>query len=551
LLRDDITLRLRWLMLSRLAIATFLLGITTFIKIQRTEILPEVSLISLYIIISLTYLLSIVYSLCLRFIKNLRINVYIQALSDVILITGLVYVTGGISSIYSVFYPLVIIYSALFLARGGGLIIASASSILYGVLLDLEYYHILNPLYTIAIDEYHFSAGYVFTRIIIHIASFYIIALLASFVVEKEKQTRMLLAEKETAFDQLDLLHKSIIESVDTGIMSINLQGRIKSFNRAAEEITGFSFKDVENKNIVEVFLNYAEMQDKMKTEDHKGSVKNRFDVEIIGKGNKNLQLGCSVSFLKDTKGRRIGDILIFQDLTNIKKMEEALEKSRRLAFIGEMAAALAHEMRNPLASISGPIQVLRKDLELNTVDEKLMHIILRGKDQLENIIKDFLLLAKPSTGTRERLLIGEVISDVIECIQYVPDWNENIHISHLPSDNISIYANKTELREVIWNLILNAIQAMPDGGTLSVEAKRVFDDFENEFLEIRISDTGYGIDGKNLNKIFVPFFTTKERGTGLGLAIVNRIVEVNNGNIRVESTVEKGTTCVVSLPLM
>jgi two-component system sensor histidine kinase PilS (NtrC family) len=333
--------------------------------------------------------------------------------------------------------------------------------------------------------------------------------------------------------------------------MSINLQGRIKSFNRAAEEITGFSFKDVENKNIVEVFLNYAEMQDKMKTEDHKGSVKNRFDVEIIGKGNKNLQLGCSVSFLKDTKGRRIGDILIFQDLTNIKKMEEALEKSRRLAFIGEMAAALAHEMRNPLASISGPIQVLRKDLELNTVDEKLMHIILRGKDQLENIIKDFLLLAKPSTGTRERLLIGEVISDVIECIQYVPDWNENIHISHLPSDNISIYANKTELREVIWNLILNAIQAMPDGGTLSVEAKRVFDDFENEFLEIRISDTGYGIDGKNLNKIFVPFFTTKERGTGLGLAIVNRIVEVNNGNIRVESTVEKGTTCVVSLPLM
>ncbi|MCX5854696.1 MAG: PAS domain S-box protein, partial [Deltaproteobacteria bacterium] len=238
---ENISVRLRWLMLSRVAIATFLLGITILINVRKAELLPETSVIALYVLIILTYLLTIIYIILPKFINNLKINIYIQTLCDVLLITGLVLVTGGIRSIYSVFYPLVIIYSVLFLARGGGLIIASASSILYGLMLDLEYYRIIYPLYDMIIYDYPFSAGYVFTRIFIHILSFYIIAFLASFVVEKEKITRSLLAEKETAFDQLDLLHRSIIESVDTGIMTINLQGKIKSFNRTAQEITGFS----------------------------------------------------------------------------------------------------------------------------------------------------------------------------------------------------------------------------------------------------------------------------------------------------------------------
>ncbi|MCG6535309.1 MAG: hypothetical protein L7F78_11590, partial [Syntrophales bacterium LBB04] len=147
-------------------------------------------------------------------------NIYIQALSDVALITFLVYITGGISSIYSVFYPLVIIYSVLFLERRGRFIIASASGILYGLLLLLEYYGIVHPINAIAVHEYELGAGYVFSRIFIHLLSFYIIALLASFVVEQERRVRTLLAEKETAFDQRDLLHRSIIESVETGIMT-------------------------------------------------------------------------------------------------------------------------------------------------------------------------------------------------------------------------------------------------------------------------------------------------------------------------------------------
>ena len=548
---EGIDTRLRWLMLSRVAIVTFLLMVTTFIKFQKTEIFPEKALTSLYALCAITYFLSLAYLLLLKFVKKNRLNIYIQALTDVALITFLVYITGGISSIYSVFYPLVIIYSVLFLEKRGGLIIASASGILYGLLLDLEYYGIVHPINAIAVHEYELGAGYVFSRIFIHLLSFYIIALLASFVVDQERRVRTLLAEKETAFDQLDLLHRSIIESVETGIMTINLQGRIKSFNRAAEEITGFTFADMENRNIVGVFPGFTELQEKIKEDDDKRSSKNRYNIEFARDKNNKLILSCLVSTLKDSKGKRIGDIVIFQDITSLIEMEEALEKSKRLAIIGEMAAGLAHEMRNPLASLSGSIQILKRDLQLNAVDEKLMHIILRGKDQLDHVIKDFLLLARPAPGYRETVFIKDIIEGVVESIQYLPDWNTDIRVRLELSDNLSIYANRTEIREVVWNLVINAVQSMPEGGELSVETKKIYDGANGESLEMQVSDTGYGIDEKCLDRIFEPFFTTKERGTGLGLAIVNRIIEGYMGKILIKRGIEKGTICTVSLPLI
>ena len=554
LLQEDIIeKRIRWLMLSRLALVTILFSFTTFIKLQKTDLFPEISLTPLYIIFAVAYAVSMLYLCILKFrlIENPNINIYIQSFSDVALVTGLVYATGGVTSVYSVLYPLVIIYAVLYLQKRGGLIIATFSSILYGLLIDLEYYRIIQPIYTTTFYKYDLGSAYVFSQIAIHVLSFYIIVFLASFVVEQEKKAWILLAKKETAFDQLDLLHRSIIESIDTGIMTINLRGMIKSFNRAAEEISGLSFAEVENRNIVEIFPNFVHIQGKISQENYKSLIKNRYNLEFTSKGNKNLILGCSVSLLKDNKDKRIGNILIFQDLTSIKKMEEALEKNKRLAIIGEMAAGLAHEMRNPLASISGSIQVLRKDIKLSDIDERLMQIILRGKDQLETIIKDFLLLARPIQGNQQTIIIREIIEDVVESVHYVPDWNDNITVSLSLSDNLTVHANRAEIRAVVWNLILNSVQAMPEGGILSIETKKsLSDDSTNEFLEIRISDTGYGIDEKYLNKIFEPFFTTKERGTGLGLAIVNKLVEGYAGTIKIESNIERGTTFSLTLPL-
>ena len=255
--------------------------------------------------------------------------------------------------------------------------------------------------------------------------------------------------------------------------------------------------------------------------------------------------LGCSLSPLVDSNREKIGNILIFQDLTVIKEMEQQIEKNKRLAFAGEMAAGFAHEIRNPLASISGPIQMLSKDLRLDQTDRKLMQIILRGKDRLEGFVKDFLLLARPKQSERKDIDIKVIIDDVLESLRFSPEWNENIEVIRNLSDQTGIYGNKAEIRQVIWNLVLNAIQAMPDGGRLKIETTPD----EKKYLEILISDNGCGIEEKNQDRVFEPFYTTKEIGTGLGMAIVNRIVESHMGKIIIKSKLGKGTDCIVLLP--
>ncbi|MDY6836667.1 MAG: ATP-binding protein [Thermodesulfobacteriota bacterium] len=544
----DLDPRLRRLMFFRVVIVTFLLGVTAFIQIKGTESLTAASLSWVYIIIIATYLLSFLYLVLLKTIKILEVNVYVQVICDVTLITVLVYVTGGIESVYSVLYPLVIIYSALFLERRGGVITASASGILYGLLLDLEYYGVLEPLHAAPLGH-GYSAGYVLSRVFIHLVSFYIVALLISFVVAQEKKARSLLAEKETEFYQLDLLHRSIIESVSTGIITIDLRGLVKSFNRAAEEITGLTFSEVRDKKIDAVFpgfplgLNYVE--------DGKGEDRliNRHEIVIPGKAGRDMILGFSVSSLVDSKKRRLGDIVIFQDLTARKAMEKEMEQTKRLALIGEMAAGLAHELRNPLASLYGSIQMLNKNLKLDDTNERLMRIVLRGRDQLENLVKNFILLARPSLGKREQINIQDVIDDVLESLRYAPDWHERIKVEKDACQGASTYGNRTEVRQTLWNLVLNAVQSMPDGGELKIQTSLVSPDNGQKYVEIRITDTGSGIETDASSKVFEPFYTTKEGGSGLGLAIVNRIVESHGGKIKIESELQKGTSCTILLP--
>ncbi len=538
--------KIKGLILSRVAVATFLLGIFIFLQIKAPDFLNQTSISYFYGIIALIYLLSLVFSVVSRFFTNHRLHIYFQTMTDVIMITALIYATGGIRSTYAVFYPLVIIYSVLYLGRGGGLITASAASIFYGLLIDLEYYRVINPISHPYIWEIPDTAGHVFLRIFVNILSFYLIALLASFVVEKEKKTRALLAEKESAFNQLDLLHRSIIESVDAGILTIDLDGRIKSFNRTAEIITGWSFASLENNRIQDIFPAWEGLYVNSVNDD--GSVKGRFEMPAVAIQNRRLILGCALSALRDNSGQKIGDILIFQDLTKVKEMEAVLERNRRLAFVGEMAAGLAHEIRNPLASISGSIQMLMKESGRGTTEGRLMQVIMRGKDQLEGFVKDFLLLARHNRGPHQEILIGNVIGEVLEAARVMPDWNSNIEISDTLEEGSAIKGNREEMRQLIWNLILNAAQAMPEGGRLAVNVRKKNLETQKG-LEIIVADDGVGITDENKKMIFEPFFTTKERGTGLGLAIVMRIINNYGGNLLFESTPGVGTKFAIWLP--
>ena len=536
---------LRLLIIFRVIIISLFLGMAIFITIKSPGFpISQNVLYLLYFIIALTYMFSVIYSLMLIFLDNLRFNIYLQLTVDVILITLLVYLTGCVRSNYSVIYTLVIIYSVIFLGRKGGFIVASAASISYGLLLDLEFYKLL-PSISLERD-YNLSAGDVFVRILVHIISFYVLAFVSSIVVEQERKTRSLLEEKESEFDQLDLLFRSIIESVDTGVMTINLQGTIKTFNRAAEEITGFPLAGVENRRIADVFPEFVQFFAMEKIDEQ---IRNRMEVIVTGKKGKKINLGCSISPLKDKYDKQIGNILIFQDLSEIKLMEENLEKSKKLALIGEMAAGLAHEMRNPLASITGSIELLKQGLNLDGTDKRLMQIILRGKNQLESFVRDFLLLARPIPTSRELVDLNEVAEEVLENIKLTDDWTSAIKIVKVFSDKAKALANREQVRQIIHNLVLNAIQSIEEDGVLSVEIKKQKLNDQEDYVEIKVKDTGCGIEDKDLKKIFEPFFTNKGKGTGLGLAIVSRFVDGYNGRIKVESVINEGTTFIVWLP--
>jgi two-component system sensor histidine kinase PilS (NtrC family) len=546
--KDQVERNTRWIVFSRIAVVSYFLGVTIFIQFRAVRQLPEELLWASYILISAVYIFSVICLVLPRTARYLRMNIAIQSVFDVFFVTGIVLVTGGIDSVYSVLYSLVIIYSTLFMGRKGGLSIAALSSLCYVVLINLDISAIYEFLYDEGIvPRGELTRSYILTRAITHVASFFLIALLTSFVVEQERKTKRLLAEKATAFDRLDLLHRSIIESVDTGILTVNLEGHIRSFNRAAEEISGYAFGEVGNRSIEEIFPGVSAIISPIEPEERKRQRK-RFEIVIRKKSGESMILGISDSPLFE-RGVKIGSILIFQDLTSFKGMEKESEKNKQLAFIGQMAAGLAHELRTPLQSISGSIQILRRDLALESTDERLMQVILRAKDQMESLVRNFLLMARSNLGRRSETDIGRLVEDVIESLTFGAEWNPRVEVSKTLGQELLVMGDPAEIRQILWNLMINAMQSMPEGGTLSVTAGPDRLDGEAPAVRIEIGDTGCGIDAAELEKIWEPFYTTKERGSGLGLAIVRRIVENHGGAVTVRSDARSGTQFSIWLP--
>jgi len=550
--KDQVERNTRWIVFSRIAVVSYFLGVTVFIQFRALRQVPEEYLWTSYFLISAIYIFSVLCLVLPRTTRYVRVNIAIQSVFDVIFVTGIVLVTGGIDSVYSVLYSLVIIYSTLFMGRKGGLSIAALSSLCYVVLINFDISATFEFLYEEGIvPRGELTRSYIITRAITHVVSFFLMALLTSFVVEQERKTKRLLAEKATAFDRLDLLHRSIIESVDTGILTVNLEGHIRSFNRAAEEISGFTFNEVGNRNIEEIFPGVSAIISPLEppiVSEEKKRQRRRFELVIRKKSGQSMILGISESALFE-RGVKIGSILIFQDLTSFKEMEREGEKNKQLAFIGQMAAGLAHELRTPLQSISGSIQILRRDLKLESTDERLMQVILRAKDQMESLVRNFLLMARSNLGKRSDTDIGRLVEDVIESLTYGAEWNPQVEVRKSLGQGLRVMGDPSEIRQVLWNLMINAMQAMPEGGTLSVTACPDRIDGEAPSVRIEIGDTGSGIDPAHLEKIWEPFYTTKERGSGLGLAIVRRIVESHGGRVAVQSDAREGTRFSIGLP--
>lgn len=538
--REESSVRIKWLIWGRAVLASLLGGTLLFFQ-ERFRIYAFHTSVLYYTLVAV-YALTAVYRYLAGRFQNLLLLAYLQTSIDILLVTFFVYLTGGIDSGLSILYYLTIISASIILDRRGGYLAASLSTILYGAMLDVQYYNVLG-----LVRSQNFTTGQVFYQVFINFLSFYGVALLSGHLSERLRSTRQELREKSIDFDDLRVLQEHILKNVGSGILTLDLEGNITSWNPSAEQITGYRpdeikerWHEVFEESIKKLFV---------RTGDRKAHP-HRFNARIVKKNGTTAILGMTASLLKDDANIIRGTILTFQDITKMIEMEDRIRRQERLAMVGSLAAGIAHEIRNPLASLSGSIQVLQNDLRLQDDDKRLMDIVVRETDRLNAIITDFLEYARPKAAQTERIELRPLVEETIMLLKNSKVFDGSIRVTSDIDPGISLTGDAQRLRQVFWNLLINACQAMPEGGAISVFTVPSSRSDDAALCEIIFADTGPGITGEHLDKIFDPFFTTKTGGTGLGLAIAYRIVEDHQGTITVDSEAGKGTRFILRLPL-
>ncbi len=546
-------------MFCRIIILTLLLTITFVFQVSEKKYFFIPMINDFYYFLSLFYLITIFYALLLKKIRDLQRFAFVQIVMDHFFITGLIYFTGGKESFFPITYVFSIIGSSIILYKRGAFFFASLSTFLYGLLLLFQLHHWINPLGRPSL----YDASQIFYSLVIYMATFYIVAFLSSTISEELKKKKRELIQKQADYNQLETFNRNIIRSLDSGLLTIDLDGKINFLNRTAEKILNRKEGELRNVSIYDLFpkINDVIEEVKRKTSDPLSDYQ-RYQAPLTNVEGKRLYLGFSISPLTDPAGSLIGHTLIFQDITKIKEMEDQMKRVDKMAAVGLLAAGMAHEIRNPLASLSGSIQMLKSELTLDQSQQQLMEITLRESERLNALITDFLLFAQPPQTHKMPWEMRKIIEETIELFTHSPSFHEGIRIRR-PSvrDDTQVLIDPDQMKQVFWNLLINAGQAMSDGGEIRIDLDKGNEAFwgailplptsrtGKDWVRISITDSGEGIPPKEKEKIFEPFFTTKERGTGLGLSIVHKIVENHNGVIKVESEIGKGSTFTIFLP--
>lgn len=547
-LHTPLMARLKGLMVLRVVLAILFIGTSSWFQFKQTSPIQP-SLYPAYGIVIITCLLTILYARLFKWITDARLFAYLQIFGDILLITATVYVTGGIESLLSFLYFLSIISASILLNRTGGFYAASFSSIAYGLLVNLDFHKVLPTGYkTIMVGNIEYARGDILATVMLNIIGFFTVAFLTGYLAERTVKIEKELEEKKIDFKKLEAMNKYIVENINSGILTIDNNARITSFNKAAEKITGYTLEEVYSQSIDAVFTDLMNEHGYSINPLDEGPSYFRIDKVFKRKDGKELFLGFSVSPMKEG-----GHVVIFQDLTRLRDIEEQLKRGDRLKALGELAAGMAHEVRNPLASISGSAQVLKQSLSLNGEGQHLMDIIIRETNRLNALITEFLLFAKPAVKMA-RINLSDILNDTIGMFRNSPE-SKNIEIQVKLDDSLVINGDGGQLKQVFWNLFLNASHAMPGAGKLKIRGhcshiKQPFDSDGAKVVVIDISDTGAGIPQDKVDKIFDPFFTTRDSGTGLGLAVVHRIIENHKGTIEVKSRKGEGTSFKIILPM-
>jgi len=431
--QDELSGRLQSLMLLRVLFISLLLGASIFIQVRETKTYFGQIQAFHYLIIAGIYFLTFIYAAIYKYSKNLFLFAYFQLLLDTLLATVIIYATGGIESIFSFLYILTIINGSIILYRRGGFIIASSSSILYGLLLDLHFYNIIHPLGSQGTYGMQYGGPYLLYQILVNIAGFYLVAYLISYLSEQTRRSRVELKAKQVDIDKLEVLNESIIKSITSGLIVLDGDNRIIVFNPASEEIFGIKADNASGRQVDKVlpFLKDHLIDIQLQPIEKVDKIPTFLDLPYSRPGDEQIHLRFFISPLFFPLGHQKGYILIFQDMTLIRQFEEEMKKVEDLALTGELAAAIAHEIRNPMASISGSIQILKEGIEKDDVNIRLMDIISREIDRLNNLVNDFLLFTRPKKAHMESFDLNPLILESLELFKNSRHWTgrTEIHI--------------------------------------------------------------------------------------------------------------------------
>jgi two-component system sensor histidine kinase PilS (NtrC family) len=536
--------RMKWLIGLRLLVAVLFLGSAVILGVHERSPFPLTPLIVLG---GGTCLVSVVYLLLLARSRNLRPQCAFQLMIDSVLVTALVGYTGGIESPFAFVYILPILAAGILLFRPFSLLLAGGSSLLYGVLINVQLHDLLKrptllPVPTIAPDP-----GYAVFQTFVNSVAFFLVALLSSHLGERLKETGRELEERRIDLSNLQTLHRDIVANIPSGVVTLDLRGRIVSFNPAAEKIVGVAAEEVRDRHWQDTPL--REVRQLAPFFSTPASMGNGFteELQIRRRDGRPILIGITLTPLKGSDDRVMGLVGIFQDLTERRQIEARLRQADRLATVGRLAAGLAHEVRNPLAAISGSIQLIRE--EGMEARPQLLDIVLREADRLKLVTGQFLDFAKPGPAEHKECDLVPLLEETLSLLERSCDDPAAVTFAiRKDADRILVVADPDQVRQVLWNLGLNALQAMPAGGQLTLAARRHAPGNGAGWASVEVTDTGRGIPPGEVDRIFDPFYSTRQGGTGLGLAIARKIIDGFGGRIEVVSREGMGATFRVLL---
>ncbi len=506
-----------------------------------------------YVTVMVSFFATLIYRPFVGRIRRPRLFAAVNIATDIVLVSALVLFSGGRDSVFTFLYVIVAIYAAMLFQRHAALACGGLAGLAYGAVLLAGQANLVEtasgPINPVLLA----------TLWAVHAGALVLVSALTSFLVAELEQTGAALDQRTSDLQNLQTLHQRTVESLMSGLLTAEPSGRVTSFNQEAERICAISREAAIGMDMEAILPGVGEIAE-MAGESSQGA---RARMPYRNRNGEDLYLGVGAYVLRDVNDAATGHVAIFQDVSEVVRMERELGRSERLAAIGQLAASIAHEIRNPLAAISGAIQVLRDYTEGGAGEsKKLMEIAEREVDRLNHLITDFLQFARPGAAKPESVDISEILVEVAEMFESIRPTD--VQLEAEVEEGLSACADPGQLRQVLWNLVLNAAQAMPGGGVLGIVACSAADSEaqgENStsrskaegrasWAEITVRDQGVGISEQVVDRVFDPFFTTKRDGSGLGLATVHRIVEDHGGTVRIERLEGKWSTAVhVRLP--